>query len=234
MISVCMTTWNAEPYILAQIESILHQIGEQDELVISDDGSVDRTLALISRFGDGRIVLLSNAGSSGVVRNVENALRHARGEHIFLADQDDVWLPGKVARMMNALEHCDVAVSDCRVTDALLQVMQPSLFHLLHSGPGLFRNLYRNSYIGCCMAMRRNVLERVLPFPADIPMHDWWIGLVAEAAFRTRFIAEPLVLYRRHDSNASLTGGKSSFSVFRKVVWRLILVKNLVFRLWRA
>ena len=84
------------------------------------------------------------------------------------------------------------------------------------------------------MAIRREVLDRALPFPVDIPMHDWWIGLVAEAAFRTRFIAEPLVLYRRHDSNASLTGGKSSFSVFRKVVWRLILVKNLVFRLWRA
>lgn len=234
MISVCMTTRNAESYVLAQIESILNQIGEQDELVISDDDSVDRTLELVSGFGDGRIVLLSNAGPSGVVRNVEKALRHARGEYIFLADQDDVWLPGKVARMTNALAHCDVAVSDCRVTDAFLQVTRPSLFHLLHSGPGLFRNLYRNSYIGCCMAMRREVLERSLPFPEDTPMHDWWIGLIAEAAFRTEFIAEPLMLYRRHDSNASLTGGKSSFSVFRKVVWRLILVKNLVCRLWRA
>ena len=84
------------------------------------------------------------------------------------------------------------------------------------------------------MAIRREVLDRALPFPVDIPMHDWWIGLVAEAAFRTEFIAEPLLLYRRHDNNASLTGDKSSFSVFRKLVSRLVLAKNLVFRLWPA
>lgn len=234
MISVCMTTWNGERYVQTQIESILNQLGEQDELIISDDGSTDQTLELIARFNDGRIVLLSNTGASGVVRNNENALRHARGEYIFLADQDDVWLPGKMARMKNALEFCDVVVSDCHVVDAFLEVTNPSLFHLLRSRPGLFRNLYRNSYIGCCMAMRRKVLERSLPFPEDTPMHDWWIGLIAEAAFKTEFIAEPLVLYRRHNSNASLTGGNSSFSVFRKLVWRLVLVKNLVLRLWRA
>lgn len=233
MISVCMTTWNGERYVQTQIESILNQLGEQDELIISDDGSTDQTLELIARFSDGRIVLLSNGGSPGVVRNVENALRHARGEYIFLADQDDVWLPGKVARMKSALKLCDVVVSDCRVVDAFLKVTNPSLFQLLRSRSGLFRNLYRNSYIGCCMAMRRKVLDRSLPFPGGTPMHDWWIGLVAEAAFRTEFIAEPLVLYRRHNSNASLTGDKSSFSVLRKLIWRLVLAKNLVFRLWR-
>lgn len=234
MISVCMTTCNGERYVLAQIESILSQIGDQDELIISDDGSVDRTLELVSQLGDNRIFLLSNTDLPGVVRNVENSLRHARGEYVFLADQDDVWLPGKVARMMSALTHCDVAVADCRVTDAFLEVTNPSLFKLMQSGPGFFKNLYKNSYIGCCMAMRRDVLKLALPFPEDIPMHDWWIGLIAEAAFRAEFIAEPLMLYRRHSNNASLTGDKSSFSLFRKLVWRLVLAKNLLFRLRRA
>lgn len=234
MISVCMTTCNGERYVQAQIESILSQIGEQDELVISDDSSTDRTLELISQFCDGRIVLLSNNGPSGVVQNVENALRRSRGEYIFLADQDDVWLPGKVARMMIVLEQCDVVVSDCHVTDPFLSVVYPSLFRLVQSGPGLFKNLYRNSYIGCCMAMRRNILNRVLPFPENTPMHDWWIGLIAEAAYRTKFIDEALMLYRRHDNNLSLTASRSSFSLIKKLAWRFLIAKNLVFRLFRA
>lgn len=234
MISVCMTTCNGERYVQAQIESILNQLGERDELVISDDGSVDRTLELISRRGDGRIVLVSNTGSSGVVRNVENALRHARGEYVFLADQDDVWLPGKVTRMLDALAHCDVAVSNCHVTDSSLAVVHHSLFQMLQSGPGFFKNLRKNSYVGCCMAMRRDVLSRALPFPEGISMHDWWIGLIAEALFRTEFIAEPLMLYRRHGTNVSLTGRKSSFSLFRKLLWRLVLAKNILYRLRRA
>lgn len=234
MISVCMTTCNGERYVQAQIESILNQIGEQDELVISDDGPVDRTLELMSRFDDGRIVLLIKDGPPGVVRNVENSLLHARGEYVFLADQDDVWLPGKVARMMSALEHCDVVVSDCHVTDSQLSIIHPSLFQLIQSGPGLFKNLYRNSYIGCCMAMRREVLDRALPFPDNTPMHDWWIGLIGDAAYRTEFIDEPLMLYRRHDNNLSLTSERSSSSLMRKLFWRMVIVKNLFFRLCRT
>lgn len=231
MISICMTTCNGERYVQAQIESILSQIGEQDELVVSDDGSTDRTLELISQIGDVRIVLLSNNGPSGVVKNVEHALRHSQGEYIFLADQDDVWLPGKVSRIMSALEHCDLVVSDCYVTDQFLTVIHSSLFQRIHSGPGFFRNLYRNSYIGCCMAMRRRVLSRALPFPDNTPMHDWWIGLIGEAAYRTEFIAEPLMLYRRHGSNVSLTSNRSSFSFMKKLSWRLVMTKHLVSRL---
>ena len=234
MISVCMTTWNGEQYVQAQIESILSQIGDQDELVISDDGSTDRTLELVSQFADVRIVLLSNNGPLGVVQNAENALRHSHGEYIFLADQDDVWLPGKVAKMMNALELYDVVVSDCRVTDQRLSVVYPSLFQLIQSGPGLFKNFLRNSYIGCCIAMRREVLSLALPFPDNTPMHDWWIGLIAEAVYKTQFIAEPLMLYRRHEKNLSLTAERSSFSFTRKLAWRFLIAKNLVCRLCRA
>lgn len=234
MISVCMTTCNGEQYVQAQIESILSQISDQDELVISDDGSTDRTFELVSQFADVRIVLLSNKGPSGVVQNVENALRHSHGEYVFLSDQDDVWLPGKVSRIMSAFEQCDLVVSDCHVTDQFLTVIHPSLFQLVHSGPGFFKNLYRNSYIGCCMAMRRRVLSRALPFPNNTPMHDWWIGLIAEAAYKIQFIAEPLMLYRRHEKNLSLTAERSSFSFARKLAWRFLIVKNLVCRLCRA
>lgn len=231
MISVCMTTFNGERYVQAQIESILNQIGEEDELVISDDGSEDLTLDLISEFADRRVILLNNTGPHGVVHNYENSLRHARGEHVFLADQDDVWLPGKVERMMAALRHCDVVVSDCHVTDSLLRITNPSLFQVMHSGPGFFKNLYRNSFIGCCIAVRREVLNLALPFPAGTPMHDWWIGLIGEAAYRTEFIPQPLTLYRRHENNLSLTSGRSTYPWMKKVVWRLVLITHLVIRL---
>jgi len=234
MVSVCVATYNGGRFISAMLESVLAQICCDDEIIVSDDGSTDDTKTKIEDLNDSRIRILHHDGNKSVVRNFENALQHASGSIIFLADQDDVWLPGKLEKMVQILENCDAAVSDCHVVDTNLNIIKSSLFDTLQSSSGLIRNLYRNSYVGCCMAMRRNVLERALPFPADIPMHDWWIGLIAEAAFRTRFVAEPLMLYRRHDSNASLTGGKSSFSLFTKLTWRLVLVKNLVFRLWRA
>ncbi len=234
MVSVCVATYNGGRFISEMLESVLTQIGLDDEIIVSDDGSTDDTTAKIEGLKDSRIRILHHDGNKSVVRNFENALQNSSGSIIFLADQDDVWLPGKLQKMVRILESCEVAVSDCHVVDTNLNIIKFSLFDTLQSGSGLLRNLYKNSYIGCCMAMRREVLDRALPFPADLPMHDWWIGLVAEAAFRTEFIAEPLMLYRRHDTNASLTGDKSSFSVFRKLVWRLVLVKNLVCRLWAA
>ena len=96
MISICLITYNGEKYINEQLDSILCQLSADDEVVVSDDGSTDRTLSIIRDYNDNRLRIISNSGKHGVVYNVENALREVKGDYIFLADQDDVWLPGKV------------------------------------------------------------------------------------------------------------------------------------------
>jgi len=230
MISVCMAAYNGEKYIHCQIASILKQLASDDELIISDDGSSDGTLGIIEGFCDSRILSICNVGAPGLLFNIESALRLAQGDYVFLADQDDVWLPGRIAEMTLALQEFDVVVSDAIVTDQHLTVAHPSLFQLLGSGSGIIKNLIKNTYVGCCMAFRKTVLEAALPFPQDTPMHDWWIGMIGELNFSTCFLRRPLLYYRRHDANLSCTVFGSKYAMKQKFVWRYVMGKNLIRR----
>ncbi|PKO55579.1 MAG: alpha-L-Rha alpha-1,3-L-rhamnosyltransferase, partial [Betaproteobacteria bacterium HGW-Betaproteobacteria-21] len=148
MISVCMATYNGQRYVADQIKSVLPQLAPDDELVIADDASSDGTLAVIKGFDDPRICVLASEVRLGVVPTFERALSAARGEIVFLCDQDDVWLPNKRAVFLEALAVADLVVSDCRVTDADLNERASSFFSLRASGPGLLRNLWRNGFLG--------------------------------------------------------------------------------------
>ncbi|PKO82075.1 MAG: alpha-L-Rha alpha-1,3-L-rhamnosyltransferase [Betaproteobacteria bacterium HGW-Betaproteobacteria-13] len=231
MISVCMATYNGQRYVADQIKSVLPQLAPDDELVIADDASSDGTLAVIKGFDDPRICVLASEVRLGVVPTFERALSAARGEIVFLCDQDDVWLPNKRAVFLEALAVADLVVSDCRVTDADLNERASSFFSLRASGPGLLRNLWRNGFLGCCMAFRRSLLQRALPFPTGLPMHDTWLGLVASTTGRVRFVPEVTLLYRRHGGNASPTGELSHFSRFAQLSHRLRFAFALLIRL---
>ena len=228
-LSVCMATFNGERHVGEQLRSILSQLAPDDELIVVDDASVDRTVERVQAMGDARIQLHRNGRNQGIVPSFERALSLAQGEFVFLADQDDLWLPGKVDAMSAVLRAgADLVVSDCRVVDGALQPLRPSFFAIRRSGPGLWRNLARNSYLGCCMALRRDLLQSALPFPPHLPMHDWWLGLVGEVYGRTAFVGEPLLLYRRHRENASTTAERSTASIARRLRWRLQLASELL------
>lgn len=225
MISVCLAAYNGEKHIGAQMASILAS-PRVTELLVSDDGSTDGTRAAVAAVGDPRVRLLAGPGR-GVIRNFEFLLGQASGTRIFLADQDDVWLERKVDAMMLALEEADLVISDCAIVDAQLNVVTPSFFAARGSGPGLVKNFLRNSFLGCCMAFRREVLDYVLPFPASVPMHDWWIGLMASRKGRVRFLDEVLVLYRRHAANATYAV-VSEASLLQQLSWRLRMMGALL------
>lgn len=225
MISVCLAAFNGERWIGEQLRSVLAS-PLVDEVVVSDDGSTDRTRECVVAIGDPRVIVLDGP-QAGLVRNFEHALRQSRGDIVFLCDQDDVWLPDKVARVVAALRQADLVVTDCRVVDEALHQLHPSFFRLNHSGPGLWRNLAKNGFLGCCMAMRRSVVEAALPFPDGVAMHDWWIGLVAERVGRVCFLDEPLSLYRRHGSNASAASTRSTVPLRQRLRWRLDLLRDL-------
>lgn len=233
-LSVCMATFNGGPYLNAQVSSILQQLGPDDELIVVDDGSSDDTLALLQGLGDARIRVFGNSRNLGPAQSFGRALSLATGDAIFLSDQDDIWLPGKVKAMLEVLGHSDLVVSDCTVADGALNVVHASFFRLRGSRPGLWHNLVRNSYLGCCMAMRRELLAHALPLPARVPMHDWWLGLVAEAFGRPAFLPKPLILYRRHGANASSTGERSATGWMKRLRWRAQVGGALLLRRWRV
>ncbi len=229
-ISVCIATYNGGKYIVEQLHSILYQLKPYDEIVISDDSSTDNTIQLIENLKDVRIRILKNNTFFDPIFNFENALKYALGDIIFLADQDDIWMPNKVETMLLCLEKADIVLSDCHIIDQSAQLIHPSFYALSGSKQGLINNVIRNSYIGCCMAFNRKILSRVLPFPPDTPMHDWWIGLIGEMYGKTLFCKEKLIAYRRHEDNLSATGQKSQYHLYKKVSFRIILLKNLLKR----
>lgn len=223
MISVCMATYNGERYIKEQIESILSQLRDGDELIVSDDGSTDQTLEIIFSFKCEKVKIL-HGPRDGLIKNFENAINAAKGDYIFLCDQDDVWLENKVNVFKAAFENgADLIVSDCHVVDSEAKIINESFFSLRKSSVGFFSNLLRNGFLGCCMAFKAELKPQILPFPKYIPMHDWWIGLVASLYGKVIFINQPLILYRRHGNNASPTGDKSSFSLMTQTAHRLRL-----------
>lgn len=228
-ISVCMAVYNGAEYIEEQIGSILPQLKENDELIISDDGSTDNTLDLINDLKDKRVIIYQSNGGN-IVRNFENALGMASGDVIFLADQDDIWYSNKVKRILDSIINHDLVFSNASVFSANLNNTK-----LLYSPDtkrtGILRNMIKNNYIGATMAFNRKVLDKALPFPKNIYMHDAWLGALAEIIGKTHYIDQPLIYYRRHGNNASETGEKSSNSLATKVKMRLTLGFCLLSRL---
>lgn len=228
-ISVCMASYNGGKYIKEQLLSILKQIGKDDEVIVSDDGSSDDTLSVIGSLHDERIRLVKGPSMGSPTMNFEHALGLAKGEIIFLADQDDVWTEDKVTVCLKYLQTCDCVVSDAIVTDGALQTTCDSFFRLNHTKRGLLRNLFgKNGYLGCCMAFKRCVLDKALPFPPKTPMHDIWIGNVAAFYLKLSFIPEKLIRFRRHDHNSSSTARESIYGVREKLMFRWRICRGLI------
>lgn len=226
-VSVALAAYNGQKYIKQQVQSILPQLSADDELVISLDPSQDETLSIINEIDDSRIHIISGPGR-GIVHNFENALRHCSGDYIFLADQDDIWNKDKIKIVSRYLESgALLVVHDCSICDQNGNIIHPSYMEYHHSHPGFLPSIVRNSFIGCCMAFRRELLETVLPIPSYIPMHDQWLGLVAYRKGKVEFIHDNLLRYRRHDKNNS---SLKSTSFGQMVMWRLGILKGLITR----
>lgn len=232
MISVCMAAYNGEKYIKEQLLSILKQLGPEDEVIVSDDGSKDRTKEVVESIQDPRIHWIVNEGEHGYSRNFENAMRHCHGDHIFLSDQDDVWKLHKVEVMMKALEHKSFAVHDTEMTDENLVTFDPSQFHRYHVKPGFWHTFIRNRYNGCCMAFTRKFMEDALPFPKDqnLCRYDYWLPYIAEFRHDCAFVEESLIYYRRHAGTALNAGEGSTRSIKERIASRLYGLKELLKR----
>lgn len=206
MISVCMTSYNGKQYIQKQIDTILLNLSSEDELIISDDGSTDGTIDLVQELSknDGRIRLIKGP-KKGVIANFENAIKAAKGDYIYLADQDDLWAPNKVAKVQVCFEQqkCMVVVHDADIIDAEDNVTETSFYERRGSGRGVVKNIVKNTYIGCCMAFKKELLGCVLPIPKNIEMHDQWIGVIGDIKGKAYFDKTILFHYRRHGENVS-------------------------------
>jgi len=232
MISVCIATYNGEKYIEEQLTSILQQLNDTDEVIVSDDQSTDGTLDVIRALNDTRIHIVNNPNCHCYPRNFENALKQSKGDFIFISDQDDIWMDNKIQFMVEQMQQCDLVVSDAVVVDNNKNVLSPSFYAIRKPKRSFCGNILKFGYLGCCIAMKRKVLDLALPFPSNYELctHDNWIFMIALTYFNVKVLDCPLIMYRRHNGNSSTGAINARKSIFFRLHYRLYLLWNIFIR----
>lgn len=231
-ISVAIATYNGEKYIKEQLDSILVQLNDNDEIIISDDGSTDNTIKIINDLNDKRIKIF-NGPKQGVKQNFANAIKNCSGKYVFLADQDDIWEMEKVKKVLETFEQekYTCVIHDCTVFEnSSKNIIYNSFYEFRNSGKGIIKNIWKNTYIGCCMAIDSKIIDKILPIPNDIEMHDQWIGILSDIYGKNFFIKDKLIRYRRHENNVSKLTKNNLNKLIKN---RSILILRLVGKLWK-
>jgi glycosyltransferase involved in cell wall biosynthesis len=223
-ISVCLATYNGEKYIKEQLDSILSQLGNDDEIIISDDNSTDDTINIIRSLNDERIKIYVNK-TKGIVKNFENALNNASGDIIFLSDQDDVWKNDKVKKILSAFSSDNsltLVFSNAEIIDENGISKNYNFFKDNEANyTSIFKAFFKNQFLGCTIAFKSELKSKILPFPYGIPMHDWWIGVLSLFYGKVKFLNESLISYRRHNNNVTSEFSSNLLSIIN---WRITLL----------
>ena len=225
-ISVCLASYNGEKYIQEQIQSILNCLSDDDELIISDDGSTDSTVKLVESYSAKNISLFHNEEVMGVVGNFKNAVKHSKGEIIVLSDQDDAWLPNRLENLTKLHENHSVVMSNGQFVEQNLKLKLNTIFDVYKQTHNPLKIFYKNNFVGCSMSFTKAYQNKFLALPSYAPMHDWVIGFYASIKKDIYFDEEVRFLFRRHDSNASSTGNQSDRSFWKKCKDRYLLLKS--------
>ncbi|WP_309616947.1 glycosyltransferase family 2 protein [Salinibacterium sp.] len=214
-ISVALGTHNGAAYLGQQLTSILNQTMLPAEIVLSDDASIDDTIALAERVVGGAVplIVIRNRVALGVTGNFEQAALACSGELIALCDQDDIWVPERLALMAAEFaSRPDLTLmhSDARLVDSASASLGHTLFealevtndekNLVHSGRGIEALLRRNLATGATMMFRRSPLEAAIPFPRAW-VHDEWLAIIAALTGEIDMLETELIDYRQHGAN---------------------------------
>lgn len=214
-ISVALCTYKGEKYIREQIASILAQTLPVDEVVLGDDSPDDATIDIVTSMieGSGRsvdLIIRRHRPGLGVKDNFADAIGATTGDVIILSDQDDVWEPHKVERLVEALDGVNLVHSDARLIDAQGADLGRALLDELKASPWERRNLSggdalavllrRNLVTGATVAVRGDFARAAMPVPPGW-IHDEWLGMLAALDHSLRLIPDALTQYRQHGAN---------------------------------
>ena len=176
---------------------------------IHDDGSTDQTMHILKKWVEDHpyhFMILEGQAQGSAKDNFFWMLAQVESDYYMFADQDDVWMNNKVSTVMPYFNSGNgVVVHDARVmNENLTEVIYESFFKYRGYGGGFLKNLIKNRYIGCCMAFKSDLINKCVPIPRNIQMHDQWIGMMGDIYYgKTCFIDKQLLIYRRHSANNS-------------------------------
>ena len=219
-VSVALCTHDGERFVTQQVQGILDQSPLPNEVVLSDDASSDGTVAIVEALWAGldaasapRLVVLRNAVPLGVTANFQQATAACTSDLVALSDQDDVWLPGRLALMVAHFAgrpELGLLFTDAQLVDAGGKSLGASLFEALEIGPAVLGRVHggeafsvlvrRNIVTGATVVFRRSLLGSAAPFDPSW-VHDEWLAIIAAAVSTVDVLPDRLIDYRQHSSN---------------------------------
>jgi glycosyltransferase involved in cell wall biosynthesis len=217
-IDILLTTYNGERFLREQIDSILAQTETGWKLTLRDDGSTDGTLEIIRQYvrdHHGRITLMNDNEHVGACQSFSRLLEQSTAEHMMLCDQDDIWLPEKIACSLRKMKELEVQSgndvpllvhTDLRIVNGELGIIADSKWRFEGIDPArgnrLNKLLQRNVVTGSSAMINRSLRNLAIPISDEAIMHDWWLALVTAAFGSFGEISKSMLLYRQHTDNA--------------------------------
>lgn len=235
-VDIVLATYNGENYLLEQIESLIAQTYKNWNLLVSDDGSDDRTVEILKLYAnaDSRIHIVNTERQGGVVNNFAKGLSFCSSPYIMFCDQDDIWHPDKVAHMLGEIKKVEVVFSkktpilgfsDLSLVNEIGAISHESFYQYNKLCPENnldYRYLaWRSTVYGCTCIFNVALLQLAMPLPINIPMHDQWFALNAAKFGYIFYSPISKIYYRQHSNN--VVGG-----VGRGFWGKLLSVKKLI------
>lgn len=218
--SIAMCTYNGERFLLEQLQSFVNQSTLPDELVVCDDCSQDATLEILKKFeaeAPFPVRIYSNSENLGFIKNFEKAISLCQNEIIFLCDQDDIWMPEKIAECVSEFEkdadlglicHGFLDVDEKNeIAETANSVYGIVAQNMLEHAPcfntemeRVYPQLLAKSWHGCAMVFRNRLEDIYLPFPDEF-QHDFWLFNFYAVSSNIKYLEKSLIRYRHHERN---------------------------------
>lgn len=225
--SVALCTFNGEKYVSQQLESIINQSIKPKEIIISDDGSKDKTIEIVGQILENSGVayqILINNEEHGVTNNFRNAISHCAGPIVFTSDQDDQWHLDKAKIMLDVFEKNSKALlvfSDGELVDADMNLLNCSVWKAVGIKEEFLRENNWFHYLlntclvtGAAMAFRKSLYDSVNTIPKEW-LHDGWLAWCAVASDGLVPCEQRLFYYRQHSNN--VVGMSPSYALMSKI-----------------
>lgn len=217
-VEILLATYNAARYLPELLASLESQRHSDWRLLVRDDGSQDQTIEILEDFHlrhSDQVRLIEHDGANlGPCGNFLHLLQHSSTDYIMFCDQDDIWLPDKIALTLTEMKTLEqqhgidmplLVHTDFQVVDDTLHIIGTSghRYQLIdpHNGARLSRLLVQNIVTGCTTMINHQLRDLVLPVPKTALMHDHWLALATAAFGRIGYVATPTLLYRQHQDN---------------------------------
>lgn len=238
-VSICIATYNGESFIDLQFKSILKQLNKDDEIIVVDDCSSDNTLKIIKSINDSRIKIFINDKNRGHVYTFGRSIELAKNEIIFLSDQDDLWIKGRLNLMKN-----DLLKSKVMLVSSNTNFIDVNGEEIIHKNDGVSERNSQNhisniidifkgkgNYYGCAMAFTSKIKKLILPIPSYVESHDLWIALAANISKSNHHCNDVTLNRRIHGSNASVVQRKLIYKLWSRIIFFISIIHLFIRKL---